>query len=206
MDPDCQVEQYIEDLDTGVSGRFDIPVTQDRVYTEAFFVYVISSCFLYIFSRMLVLQLIVYICSVEHQPRTCSQLPASGSITWTNITVVRKGSNSAPSWNPVRFQDVWRLCLDVESLIHRARSSGLQLPSNSAELDGYRVHVGRRRCGGAPSVLDTQQQSRVERCVQDSPAQLIIVYLFSLSTISHYCRERLQTERLKLHHHITLET
>lgn len=53
---------------------------------------------------------------VEHQPSSCSQYPASGSITWTDINVVWEGGESlsvgssgvrstGPKWTAHTFQD-----------------------------------------------------------------------------------------------------
>ena len=65
---------------TGFNVTTTIPVEGTKVYTTVYFV-------------------------VEHQPDSCDQLPADGTIVFTDIAVQWEGKTVDPAWKAFPFQD-----------------------------------------------------------------------------------------------------
>lgn len=51
---------------------------------------------------------------IEHQPSDCSQMPSSGGMVFSNITIEYVGTNQTIDWTAAKFQDV---CDVVPSII-----------------------------------------------------------------------------------------
>ena len=69
-------DMLTQNLSNGDMSKTTIPVVEDVVYTNAFFV-------------------------VEHQVARCSQMPSSGSLTFTNVTLVVENAPVTPQWESV---------------------------------------------------------------------------------------------------------